>query len=172
MQRFVLAGLLMSGIAACSGGDARDPATEQAAAKAPVMLATGTASTLAAGTTVHATIQDAISSSSSTAGQPIKAIVSLNVVDSAGHIVIPGGSSIVLTIAQLRPARSSGDGVILLAVKSVIVGDSTYSPAASVSEVTHTVKAGRAAATDREVIATPGTPITIKLTQPLRISAI
>jgi hypothetical protein len=172
MQRIVFAGLLMSGLAACTGSDARDTAAKEAAAKPPVMLATGTASTLAAGTTVQATIQDAISSTTSTTGQPVKAIVTLNVVDGAGHIVIPGGSSILLTIAQLRAATSAGDGVILLAIKSVVVGDSTYAPAASVGAVSHTMKAGVAADTNREVIATPGTPITIKLTQPLRISAI
>jgi hypothetical protein len=172
MQRILIAGLFMLGILACSDkNDGAVPETVRAA-NAAVMLPAGTTSMLAAGTTFQATIQDNISSTTSATGQRVKAVVSLNVVDAAGHIVIPGGSSVVLRIAQLRPAKRTGDGVITLAVESVTIGDSTYAPVASVGAVTHTMRAGAAAESDREVVATPGTPITIQLTHPLKISAI
>jgi hypothetical protein len=172
MQRILIAGVLVSGILACSDKNGRAVPEQGRVASAAVMLPAGTTSMLAAGTTFQATIQDNISSTTSAAGQRIKAIVSLNVVDAAGHIVIPGGSSVMLRIAQLRPARTTGDGVITLAVESVTVGDSTYAPVASVGAVTHTMRAGAGAGSDREVVATPGTPVTIQLTHPLKISAI
>ena len=185
MQRKLLAGLLAFGFVACSGGGSKDAAgndgssnggvgsgTAAAPASGAAAISASTASTLAAGTTIEATIQDPISSRTNTTGEHVKAIVSRNVVDGGGRIVIPGGAAIVLTIAQLRSPNKSGtaDGVVMLDVTSMSVGGMTYEPSASVGTVPHTLSAGAMPA-DRDVIVTPGTPITIRLTQPLKISA-
>jgi len=51
------------------------------------------------------------------------------------------------------------------------VGGTTYEPNASVGAVPHTLKGRDAEFVNRDVIVTPGTPITITLIQPLKISA-
>lgn len=156
-------------VAACSD-DVRTTAND-GAGRTVTPLSRGTQSTLVAGTTLRATIQDSISSTRNRAGQVVNAIVSLNVVDAAGHTVIPGGAAIQLTIAQLRGATSAGDGVITLTLTSLLIEDSTYSAAASVGAVAHTMNAGATATASREIVATPGTPILITLTHPLTIAA-
>ena len=147
--------------------------TETAGAPGAVMH------TLAAGTIVEATIQDTVLSRSNATGEHVHAIVSRNVMDGS-RVVIPGGVTIVLTIAQLRPPGNSGDadGVIALDVTSLIVDGTSYQPSASVGAVPHTLKGraitgheGAANVADRDVFVTPGTPITITLKQPLKISA-
>ena len=157
-------------LAACSN-DARTTAKDSVALTM-TPLSRGTRSTLVAGTTLRATIQDSISSTRNRAGQVVNAVISLNVVDAAGHTVIPGGAAIRLTIAQLRGATSAGDGVITLTLTSLLIEDSTYAAAASVGAVAHTMNAGATATASREIVATPGTPIIITLTQPLTIAAI
>lgn len=173
MPRTLFAGLLAFGLVACSGSESKDAAPNGGVASGTTAIPASTARTLAVGTIVEATIQEPISSSSNTTGEHVKAIVSRNVVDDSGRVVIPGGGAIVLTIAQLRPAKDSmaADGVIALDVTSMTVGDRTYEPSASVGLVTHTLRARAATRADRDVIVTPGTPITIRLTQPLTISA-
>ena len=221
MTKAITAGLLAFGLLACAGsgpkslaakGGAASDAQPSGASSAP------TARTLSVGTAVAATIQDAISSRTNSVGEHVNAIVSRDVMDDGGHVVIPGGSAIVLTIAKLGPAKNSGeaDGMIALDVSSLTVGGTTYEPSATVGSVPHTLKGrgvtksavgnvavgtaagavigqvigknekstiiggaigavagGARAATlaDRDVIVTPGTPITITLTQSLKISA-
>lgn len=163
----------MSGLLACSSRDTASDTTQSSTipsstAATPAVRAT----TLPAGTALQATIQEPVSSSDSRVGQHVRGILSLNVLNASGHIVIPGGASIVLTIVQLRPAKTTGDGAIVLGTTSVTVGDSSYALTGTVGAVAHSVKAGPAVQGDREVTATPGTPITITLTHPLTISAI
>jgi hypothetical protein len=171
----LLGGLLAAAVAACSGSGGDDLANKGGVANttAAAAAADSTPRTLAAGTTLHATIQDSISSRSSKTGGHVNAIVSLNVTDEGGRVAIPGGSAIVLTITRLAPATGAAtvDGVIALDVTSVTVGATTYKPTAGVGAIPHTLQGRAAAPADRDVIVTPGTPITITLTQPLKISA-
>jgi hypothetical protein len=155
-------------LVACADDVSADSAATSGAA------GTQTAATLAAGSVIGATIQDSISSRTSHTGDRVRAIVSLNVVDRDGGVVIPGGSTVELTIARLRAATSAADGEVALDVAWVAVGDARYTPSASVGAVAHTVepvRAGVAHPTDRDVLVTPGTPIMIRLTQPLPIAA-
>ena len=169
MQKTIITTVLVVGLAACSsGGDRRvagEGAADSAASAAPA------SSTLAVGTTLAATIQEPVSSGTNTTGQHVKAIVSRNVTDAGGRVLIPGGADVVLTIGQLHPATQSGavDGVIVLTMTSVTVRDTVRAAAGSVGPVTHSVKAGTAAT--RDIVVAPGTPITITLTQPLKIAA-
>lgn len=138
MSRSLLAGLLAFGLLACAGAESKDLAGKSGAAAKGV---TATSATLASGTTVSATIQDSINSRTNTVGQHVTAVVTADVTDDAGHVVIPGGSAIVLAIAELGPALNSGqaDGAIALRVVSVTVGGTTYEPSASVGAVPHTL---------------------------------
>ncbi|MDB4874003.1 MAG: hypothetical protein JWM41_449 [Gemmatimonadetes bacterium] len=171
MHKILIGGLFASVLLACSGSGSGDSASRAAAG--------GTAGaapaerTLSIGTTVLATIQDSISSRSSKAGARVNAIVSRNVMDDGGHVVIAGGSTVVLTIARLAPATgTAADGVLALDVTSMTAGGAAYKPGANVSPIPHALLGRAAAPGDRDVVVTPGTPITITLTQPLKISAI
>ena len=126
-----------------------------------------------AGTVMMASIQQSVSSDSSKAGGEVAAILSRNVVDSAGRTVIPGGSSIVLTIAQLGPAKTGGttDGVIALELKAMTVGSKSYSPSGDVGAVPHKLGVNETPNHERSIIVSPGTPIAITLTRPLSIDS-
>ena len=161
---------------ACDSGSNRSERNEASAAVAAVPA--GASRTLQPGTIVKASIQDAVSSRTNTAGQHVTAIVSQNVMDGA-TVLIPGGAAVVLTIVRLTPAHrlEDADGVIALQVRSLTVGKTSYEPGATVGLVPHTLLgrapggAMTATQTDRDVIVTPGTPIIITLTQPLTIAA-
>jgi type IV secretory pathway VirB10-like protein len=96
---------------------------------------------VADGAAVGVTIQDAISSRTNTVGQHVNGVVSGDVMDAAGAVVIPSGSPVVLTIAVLGPAMNSGqkDGTIALQATSVTVGGTTYDLNATVGAVPHTL---------------------------------
>lgn len=218
MSRSLIAGLLAVGLLACGRAQGKDLAGGSSATDGAAVAATRTPASLPGGTAVAATIQDAISSRTNTVGQHVNAIVSGDVTDDAGRVVIPSGSPLVLTITKLGPAMNSGqaDGAIALDGTSVTVGGTVYDLAATVGAVPHTLKGrgitesavgnvavgtavgavvgqaigknqkstiiggaigavagGARAATiaDRDVVVTPGTPITLTLTQALTISA-
>ena len=174
MSRSTIAAVLAYGLLACSGSSGESVATSDTSAIGGAALPPQSERIVAAGTPIRATIQESISSRSAAAGQRVKAIVSLNVIDAGGHIVIPGGSEIVLAIAKLERPKiaGAGDGMIALSVHSIVVGTTSYEPTASVSAVPHTLQSRDAATpNDRDLIVTPGTPITITITQPLKISA-
>jgi len=145
MSRSLFAGLLAFGLLACAGAESKDLAgksgTAANAATGADAATAATSRTLASGTTVSATIQDAINSRTNTVGQHVNAVVTADVMDDAGHVVIPGGSAIVLAISELGPALNSGqkDGAIALRVVSVTVGGNTYEPGATVGAVPHTL---------------------------------
>jgi type IV secretory pathway VirB10-like protein len=171
-------GVVASALVACAGagdktGASAGAAGSSAATADSTARAASAARTVAAGTAIEATIQDPVSSRTNTAGQQVKAIVSRNVLDAGGTVAIPGGASIVLAIAQLRQAKgaSATDGSIALSVTSLVVRDTTYTPSARVGTVAHTLAPVAGTPGDRDVVVTPGTPITITLTQPLKISA-
>jgi hypothetical protein len=170
IRRFV-AGLLAFSVLACSTHEREDAAATHAAADTAA-LPPGALS-LAIGTKVEATIQQSISSGANATGERVKAIVSRNVTDAGGRVVIPGGSEIVLTIAQLRPATGAAalDGAIALDATAVVVGASTYATKASVAAITHTLMPSTSIPANRDVVVTPGTRITLTLTQSLTISA-
>lgn len=160
-------------LVACADDVSAD-AADTAGAAGTQTAGAQSAGTLATGTVVDATIQQAISSRTDRAGDRVRAIVSLNVVDAAGRVVIPGGSTVELTIARLRAATSAGDGEVALVVALIAAGNARYAPSANVGTVAHTLEPARTDAahpTDRDVLVTPGTPIAIRLTQPLPITA-
>jgi hypothetical protein len=169
MQRTWIGAALALG--ACKGqGDGR--ATDSGVARTASVAAASAGQTISAGTALAATIQRIVTSRTDTAGAPVKAIVSLHVFDAQGAMVIPGGSEFVLTIADVRAARDAAGtgGALALTATSVMVGGATYRVSGSVSAVAHALTL-RPASSHYDLVVTPGTPITITLTQPLTITA-
>lgn len=174
--RAVVLGILGCGIAACSGAADKHTATGGAAAGSTLIADSAArvasdARTIAAGTAIEATIQEPVSSRTNSVGQPVKAVVSRNVLDGGGAVAIPGGASITLSISDLRPAKGAAaiDGSIALTMSSVLVRDTAYALSARVGNVAHLLAPIAGAPGDRDVVVTPGTPITITLTQPLKL---
>jgi hypothetical protein len=102
----LVTGLLVLGLLACSPAAANENA--------------GTMHrTLGAGTLIRATTQGVLSSRRNRAGEILTALVSGDVEDARGQVVIPAGSRVPLRIARL-------DGTIALEVTSVTVRDQEY----------------------------------------------
>lgn len=139
MSRSLIAGLLAFGLLACANARGKDMSGTGGAAAAAV---SAHSRVLSDGAAVTVTIQDAISSRTNTVGQQVNGVVSRDVMDNAGLVVVPGGSPVVLTITKLGPALNSGqkDGAIVLRGTSVTVAGTTYDLNASVGAVPHTLE--------------------------------
>lgn len=98
--------------------------------------------TLASGTRIDAITERTISSRNDKAGETFTASVSSDVVDGRNRVVIPGGSTLTLTITELKAAtdKSKSDGSITVVVSSVTVGGLTYPLTASITAMEHTLK--------------------------------
>jgi hypothetical protein len=68
--------------------------------------------------------------------------VGADVTDANGHVVIPAGSTVELTIAEISPARnrSQADGSLTLQVTGVTVRGVRYPIAAQVTSLEHDLK--------------------------------
>ncbi|MGE0354750.1 MAG: hypothetical protein AB7Q69_16160 [Gemmatimonadales bacterium] len=121
-------GMAMNDRPAGSGTPTTKPATPRT-----------TTRTLAAGTLISATADARLTSRSNKVGEVLSATVAEDVKDSRGRTVIPAGSKVTLTIADLKPAenKSQQDGTILLVPADVVVGGKSYSLVASIESVEH-----------------------------------
>jgi hypothetical protein len=171
--------LLALGLAACSRGSAKAVEGEGAAS---------IQRSLASGTRVDAIIQDSLSSRINVAGETLRATVSTDIKDDQGAVVIPAGSPITLTIAQLDPGsgRMRPKGRLSLVVTSVSVGGQAYRMTAALQPVPHhmvgrgvaRVKAAKVGAGtvvgaitgQADVVVSAGTPIVFSLTKSLNVS--
>ena len=104
-------------ILACTAACSRDKspsaqtASDRSGADSTVYTSGAAASvpgTLPSGTVVVASIQQSLSSDQNAVGDKVRAVVTQNVVAKDGRVVIPGGSSVVFTIAPLGPASAGG----------------------------------------------------------------
>ncbi|HEY8258347.1 MAG TPA: hypothetical protein VIG08_11895 [Gemmatimonadales bacterium] len=103
------------------------PKPAPAPAPAPVVHA------LAAGATVSATADREISSKTDKAGQTFTATVAADVRDETGTVVIPAGSKVTLTIAEIHESENKGDktGKLSLTPSSVEIAGTSYTLDAS-----------------------------------------
>ena len=135
MSKTLLAGMLALGVVACSpaSGKDADGSAGRVVNYAPAQR------TLAVGTRINATMDDSLSSRHNEAGETLTATVSTDVKDGGGHVVIPAGSAVGLTIAQLKPAtnKSQEDGTIAIDVTSVTVRGQVYRVSTQLDPVTH-----------------------------------
>lgn len=113
--------------------------------------------TLDSGAVIEATTDRAISSRTDQAGGTLTASVSKPVKDGEGLVVIPAGSTLHLTIAELQPAndKSAADGRISLVLSAVTVGGKQFPVAGEVTSM---------------VAVAAGTPITVTLRGPVTVS--
>ena len=173
MHRTLFAGLLTFGILACADAGA-DAAADKgtAARRRPSRFPPRTARMLAAGTTLSATIQDTVSSTTSAAAQRVKRYRqpqrprrrrtcgdSRRRVDRAAHYRFARGDAAHRWRHHARRRVHDGRAT------------RRTNPCASVEAVAHTLSAGAAPDAPREVVAPPGTPITIHLKQSLKLTA-
>jgi hypothetical protein len=98
--------------------------------------------TLSSGTQIEATTGRTISSRNDKAGETFTASVTSDVKNGGGRVVIPAGSTLTLTITELKSAtdKSKADGRITVAVSSVTVGDQTYPLSGTITSMAHTLK--------------------------------
>ena len=118
--------------------------------------------TLVAGTLIQATTQGPLSSRRNKAGETLIALVSGDVEDADGQVVIPAGSRVALRIAQLEPAtnKTRQDGKVALDVTSLTVRNQVY-PVSIRVEPPHVLQGGGV---------TTGTAILFVLPQPLIVA--
>jgi hypothetical protein len=88
-------------------------------AREPVETAHG----LPVGTTIRATLQDSINSRDQSAGQVVAARIRLPIKDRSGRVVLPAGSRVELSIAEIEPAKAAApeDARLVLQVDSILV---------------------------------------------------
>lgn len=127
---------------------------------------------LAAGTAIDATIQDSITSRGNSVGDPVRAIVSRHVLDDSGRTMISAGAMVALRVAALHHGSAgAADAIVTLAVVSIADGATTYAPSASAGRVGFALRPGKSPLDDRELFVTAGTPVSIRLTNALGITA-
>jgi hypothetical protein len=170
LTKAVLAGMLVLGRGACTGGAAR-VARDGAP---PEQL-------LAGGTRVTATNQDSLSSQTNKTGDTLHAIVSGDVRGPHGGVVIPAGSRASLMSALLEPSSDQVNpkGRPSLVVSSVTVNGEQYPVSGNLDPVPHHLQVptastdqdpgGRSAR--RDVVVSAGTPIVFARTNSLKVSA-
>lgn len=114
---------------------ARDAERARANAAAQTM-------TVAAGATMSATIQDSLSSRVNKSGEVVHAVLSENLMDATGLVMIPAGSVVALTIVKLEPGSDQvrPEGRLELATTSVSIKGRTYPLSATIGPIPHTMK--------------------------------
>lgn len=166
MTRIKLATLSLVALAACSNGGKSSSASADSLARdlrrpeaqttnalndrpsvpkpkpRPRAPATPSPKSLAAGTLITAAMADSINSRHDKPGKTVTARVSSDVKDRAGHVVIPAGSLVRLTVTALAPAenKSSKDGKLDFEANSVTVNGRMYALDADVDRVEHELK--------------------------------
>jgi type IV secretory pathway VirB10-like protein len=177
MTATVRSALLIVGLAACTGSEAEDAS----AAAASGVPHTGT--TLQRDTRIHATLQDSVSSARNKPGDVLHAIVSRSVIDSGGGVVIPSGSTITLAIATLESGLGQRlpAGRLALVVRSVSVNGRAQTLTGELEPVAYHME-GRAASSNTnataaagavisDLVVSAGTPVVIKLSNTLNVTA-
>ena len=145
--------LMLSGGSACSQGNldaassdnGRNVAlaltdTVYAWNKQPRVAATGMR-TLASGSRLDATWGQTITSRTNRAGETVTIIVTADVKDDSGRVVIPSGATVELLITELTAATSRGDadGKLALRVTSTTIRGRQYALRGDVTSVPHTL---------------------------------
>jgi uncharacterized protein YfiM (DUF2279 family) len=98
-------------------------------AKATTKTASKASGTLlASGTAISAKFDAGISSRTHKAGQKLTGTVASDVKDKSGHVVIPAGSKVHLTIAAIHESENKGDktGKLLLTPTMVVIAGHSY----------------------------------------------
>jgi hypothetical protein len=168
MTRTMLTGLALLGLLAC-GKSNQDIGRGDSAGRDLELAPTGgghalndrpvsyaaTTRTLPAGSIIAATMSQTITSRSNKVGETVTTTVDADVKDAAGRVVIPAGSTVELTITDIKPAKnkSQADGTLTLQVTGVTVRGRRYPIAAEVTSVSHTLQGRGVTAGEVEKVA-------------------
>jgi hypothetical protein len=136
----MLVGLALMGLGACGMAKAQpDVNSTDGDGKSNGSAA---ARTLSTGAAFDVTMGETITSRSNKAGETVTTTVDADVKDASGRVVIPAGSVVELTIAEITPARnkSKADGTLVLQVTNVTVRDRSYPLTAEITSLSHTLK--------------------------------
>ncbi len=79
------------------------------------------AAVVAAGTVIHASLEDSINSRRDTYGKRISAKVMQNITGPQGEVLVRAGSPLRLTVTRLRPGRGSSKGEIEILADSITI---------------------------------------------------
>jgi hypothetical protein len=98
--------------------------------------------TLAAGATLSTTVDREISSRTDKPGATVTGTVASDVNDAAGHVVIPAGSKVTLTITQIHESENKGDktGKLTLTPTAVEIQGQSYALEGSAEALDRTLR--------------------------------
>jgi hypothetical protein len=90
-----------------------------------------------AGTTIRATLQDSISSRKQSAGDVVTARIRRPITDRSGRVVVPAGSRVELSIADIEPAKAASpeDARLVLHADSILINGRPHHVRADVQAV-------------------------------------
>jgi hypothetical protein len=117
------------------------------AARTPTADATGT---LAAGTVIHAALEDSIHSRHDVAGKVVTGRVMQNVTGPDGLTLIAAGSAVQFTVTQVKPGRGSRPGVLEIRVDAITIDGQPRKLEAKIQPVPHELR-GRGVTGDEAV---------------------
>lgn len=152
MRHTMLAVLALSGISACSQGNPDAASSDNSrnfslaltdtvdSWQQPRVAATGMR-TLAIGSRLDATWGQTMTSRNNRAGETVTIIVTADVKDDSGRVVIPSGATVELLITELTAAtiRGDADGKLALRVTSTTIRGRQYALHGDVTSVPHTL---------------------------------
>jgi hypothetical protein len=154
MKSFIVLSALSVTLVACTQGDARDTTlANEGKSSANVNNDRGifrpASATLAASTSVPATMSQQLHSRTNKPNEIIKASVSSDVKDANGRVAIPAGSVITMRIDKLEPSsvQVGPNGRLMLEVVSVNVRGKEVPISGTVGPIPHTMQ-GRGITTD------------------------
>jgi hypothetical protein len=146
----------------------------------PSLVRAAEAGVADSGTQVLATTQAILSSAADSTGSTLRAIVSQEVKDGLGGVVIPAGSDVLHSVEQLAPATppARANGLLSLIVQSVTVNGRPEPVSADMHQVPHHLEwrtppgsTGSAEAGYRDVVVSIGTPIVFTLAKSMKVTA-
>jgi hypothetical protein len=104
---------------------------------------------LASGTAISAVTIDSVHSQYTRVGDPIRVRVASDVMSSDGKVVIPAGSTITLSVAEIAQADNRGEkGLLTLTGRSIAINGESYPITARATDYEYEMKARGVGATD------------------------
>ncbi len=131
-----------SGDTATSGYTAY-PAAEpepQPAEARPATPAPDANGILAAGTVIHATLDDSIHSRHDVSGKEVQGRVMQNVTGIDGAVLVPAGSPVRFTVTQVKPGRGDRTGVLEMRTDSITIEGRSRRLEATIQAVPHELR--------------------------------
>lgn len=117
----------------------RPPASAPSPAPAPAPARSGS---LSSGSSFTASAIDSVHSHYSQVGDQVRVRVSNDVTGANGRVVIPAGSVVTLTIADIGQAKNRGEkGTLVMSARSIEINGSSYPISASATDYVYEMKA-------------------------------